>query len=164
VAAREKARQELRDRLTAEAEVRWPAISGAVEAVPFDSSTATPGAIVKLEGVYNRIGWDYGGRQHDFAVLLGETVVAGAFEPHVVQAIEHACYVQKVFVSDRVPGDLIGVVVGPGRVGERTTVVLRDKFTNFEIGKVEEWPLIDCLRVKIIALHAGTVAVGPTPR
>ena len=164
VAAIQKARQELLEKLSAEADVAWPAIAAATKAVKFDVNNLAPGTVVLLEDVYNRCGWDYGGRQWDFAVWMDEVVVAGVYEPHVVKAIEHACYEQKVGVTDRVTWNLVGVIVGPSRIGERTTVVLRDKFTNFEIGKLEEWPLIDCLKIKIIALHAGPVAVGPTPQ
>ena len=161
VAAIMKARQELCDKLTVEADAAWPAIDAGLNAAAFDPERAKPGAVVRLAGVYNRCGWDYSGRQYDFAVCLDETVIAGAFEPHIVKAIEHACYELKIEVSDRMTWDVIGVVVGPGKIGERTEVVLRDKFTNFEIGKLEEWPLIDCVKIRITALHAGPVAVGP---
>jgi len=116
--------------------------------------------VVKLENVYNRIGWDYGSRQYSFAVGMGETVVAGLYEDHIVKAIEHACYELKVGVTDRLPWDVIGVIEGPGKIGERTEVIVRDKFTNFEIGKMEEWPNIDCVKIRIIGLHAGPVAIG----
>jgi hypothetical protein len=161
MAALMKARAELTEKLTAEADAAWPAIAARIQAVEFNPDTAKQGALIKLEGVYNRCGWDYSGRAYDFAMLWGETVLAGAFEPHIVKAIEHACYELKVGFSDRYPWDVYAVVEKPGKIGERTQVIVRDKFTNFELGKFEEWPSIDCLRVRIVALHAGPVAVGP---
>jgi hypothetical protein len=161
VAAVYKARAELTEKLTAEADAAWPAIAARIQAVEFNPDTAKQGTLVKLEGVYNRCGWDYSGRAYDFAMLHGETVLAGAFEPHIVKAIEHACYELKVGFSDRYPWDVYAVVEKPGKIGERTQVILRDKFTNFELGKLEEWPAIDCLRLRIVALHAGPIAVGP---
>ncbi|HEX4385661.1 MAG TPA: hypothetical protein VH083_22025 [Myxococcales bacterium] len=160
VAAIMKARAELTEKLTAEADAAWPAIADRIQAIEFNPDTVKQGDLIKLEGVYNRCGWDYSGRAYDFAMLWGETVLAGAFEPHIVKAIEHACYELKVGFSDRYPWDVYAVVEKPGKIGERTQVIVRDKFTNFELGKFEEWPSIDCLRVRIVALHAGPVAVG----
>jgi hypothetical protein len=155
-----KSRQELCDKLIAEANAAWPAISAAANAVAFDPQNAKPGTVVRLDAVYNRCGWDYSGRAYDFAMLEGGTVVAGAFDPQVRKAIDHACYELKVEVSDRITWDVIAVVEGPGKIGERTKVILRDKFTNFELGQLEEWPLIDCVKLRVVALHAGPVAVG----
>ena len=160
VAAVMKARQELLEKLSAEADAAWPAILAKIPAVPFDPENAPRGTLIKLEGVYNRNGWDYSGREYDFAMLVDETVIAGAFAPHIVKLIEHYCYERKVGFSDRVPWDVVAVVEKPGKIGKRTQVIVRDKFTNFELGKYEEWPLMDCLRLRIVALHAGPVAVG----
>jgi hypothetical protein len=160
VAAVMKARQELGEQLNAAATTAWPAILAKIPAVPFDPENAPRGALIKLEGVYNRSGWDYSGREYDFAMRAGETVIAGAFAPHIVKLIEHFCYERKVGFSDRLPWDVVAVVEKPGKIGKRTQVIVRDKFTNFELGKLEEWPLIDCLRVRVVALHAGPVAVG----
>ncbi len=161
VAAIMAARQELFDKLAAEAEVAWPAIRDATGAVEFDPSTVQPGTVIRLDDVYNRAGWDYGSRAYSFAACVNGTVIGGWYEAEVIAALEHAWYEQKLDVSDRFRWDLVGVVEGPAKIGERTTVTLRDARSGLEIGKIEEWPAIDCLKIRIIALHAGPVAVGP---
>jgi hypothetical protein len=61
----------------------------------------------------------------------------------------------------RITWDIIGVVEGPGKITQRTDVIVRDRSTGLEIGKIEQWPPTDCVRLRIIALQAGPVAVGP---
>lgn len=51
------------------------------------------------------------------------------------------------------------VIEAADKIGKRTQVTLRDALTGREFGKLEEWPDIDCLRIRIIGLHAGPVAV-----
>jgi hypothetical protein len=154
------ARQELYDRLSAEAEVAWPAIVAATGATedfePGDTSAA--GRTVLLAGVRNRAGWEFTG--FDFCRRINGIPVGGDYEPHVLKALEHAWYQLKLDVNDRIPWDVVGVVTGPGKVGERTNRIVKDS-NNREIGKIEEWPPVDCVRLRIVALHAGPVAVGP---
>jgi hypothetical protein len=161
VAAIYKARQELYDKLDGEAEVAWPAMRDAMDAVPFDPASARPGMLVRLDQVYNRCGWDYGSRAYSFAVRAGGVVLGGSYEPHVLAALEHAWYQLKLSVNDRIVWDVIGVVEGPDKIGVRTTVTLRDKSSGEKLGEIEEWPPIDCIRIRIVALRAGPVAVTP---
>jgi hypothetical protein len=58
--------------------------------------------------------------------------------------------------------DVIGEVVGVDKIGVRTTVTLRDASSGAKLGEIEEWPPIDCVRIRIVALRAGPVAVTPT--
>jgi hypothetical protein len=156
-----RARREQYDRLAAEAAARWPEIvanSGAT--ARFDPTDPDAiGTVVLLRQVYNRAGWDFDGC--DFATRWDGTPVSGQYADHVRRALDHAHYGLKLDVSDRIGWDVVGVVEGPGRIGARTSRTLRDAHTNFEIGTVEEWPPVDCTRLRIIALHAGPVAVGP---
>jgi len=161
VAAIYKLRQDLYDKLDAESDTAWPVMRDATEAQPFDRETARVGSVVLLEQVYNRCGWDFGSRAYSFAVQLGDAVLGGSYEPHVLAALEHAWYHLKLSVNDRIPWDVIGVVEGPDKIGVRTTVTLRDKSSGAKIGELEEWPPIDCLRIRIVALRAGPVAVTP---
>jgi hypothetical protein len=58
-----------------------------------------------------------------------------------------------------------GVVVeGAGQIGERTTRTLVDARSGNPIGKVEEWPLVECVRLRVIGLHAGPLAIAPHRR
>lgn len=161
VAAIMRARQELFDKLAAEAEVTWPQIRDATGAVEFDPANVAPGTVIRLDGIYNRVGWDYGSRQYSFAACRDGVVIGGWYESYIMPAFEHAWYELKLDVSDRFRWDIVGVVEGPATIGERTTVTLRDARSGLEIGKIEEWPPIPCLKIRIIALHAGPVAVGP---
>jgi hypothetical protein len=147
--ALENARKELGERLTADAEAAWPAIVASIGAsADFDpGDTAATGRTVLLSGVYNRAGWDF--KNYDFCVRFEGIPVGGSYAQHVQQALEHAWYELKVTVDDHIPWDVIGVVQGPGNIGER-------KFAGSD-----EWPNVSCVRLKIIALHAGPVAVGP---
>jgi hypothetical protein len=156
-----QARQELWDRLAEQATAAWPAIVAATGATEdFDPNDADAvGRTVLLSGVRNRAGWDFSG--FDFCRRVDGVPVGGPYEPHVLKALEHAWYELKLDVSDRLDWDVIGVVTGPTKVGERTQRILKDT-NNREIGKIEEWPPIDCVGLRIIALHAGPVAVGPS--
>ncbi|HYE17575.1 MAG TPA: hypothetical protein VEA69_03970 [Tepidisphaeraceae bacterium] len=161
LAAIMKARQELYDKLAKEADINWPGIAartGAKDGI--DPKTAQPGQVVQLKAVYNRSGWDFG-RDFDFIVRINGVPVAGNYDPHVLKALEHAWYELKLDVNDRITWDVVGVVEGNAKVGQRVTVTLRDKDTRLEIGKIEEYRPEDCVKIRITALHAGPVAVGP---
>jgi hypothetical protein len=119
---------------------------------------------VRLDQVYNRCGWDYGNRAFSFAVRLDGVVFGGVYEPHVLEALEHAWYQLKLAVNDRIVWDVIGEIEGPDTIGVRTTVTLRDKSSGAKLGEIEEWPPIDCLRIRIVGLRAGPVTVTPHAR
>ena len=70
---------------------------------------------------------------------------------------------QKLDVNDRIPWDVIAVVEGPDKIGIRTRVTLKDRSSGATLGELEEWPPIDCVRVRIIGLHAGPVVVAQQP-
>ncbi|HEV7556572.1 MAG TPA: hypothetical protein VGO00_13995 [Kofleriaceae bacterium] len=161
VAAIMKARQDLYDRLAAEADVTWPAIMSAVSAAELDPHTATRGTTVVLTGVYNRSGWDFDGGDYAFAMRQDGIPIGGHYEPKVLAALEHAWYELKLDVSDRIPWDLIAVVDGKSTIGVRTTITLKSKSTGLEIGKLEEFRPAECVELRIIGLRAGPVAVGP---
>jgi hypothetical protein len=157
-----EARQKLYDTLAADADANWPGIvaaSGATDG--FDPwSDNLPTRPVLLRGVRNRCGWEWSGREYGFAMNYQATVLGGVWEPHVLRALEYAWYDLKLDVNDTIPWDVIAVVEGPGKIGERTERVLRDK-NGSELGTIEAWPDVDCVRLRVIGLHAGPVAVGP---
>jgi hypothetical protein len=155
-----QARQELYDRLAVEADAVWPEIVASTGATDdFDpGDTSAAGKTVHLQGVYNRSGWDF--KNYDFCMRWDGIPVGGSYEPYVQQALEHAWYHLKLDVNDRITWDLVAVVQGHGKIGERTQISVKGS-NGLEIGKVEEWPAVECVRLKIIALHAGAVAVGP---
>jgi hypothetical protein len=159
LAAVMKARQDLYDKLAAESELHWPRLRETFDVVPFDRYAA-PGMLVRLDRIYNRCGWDYGSRAFDFAARVDGVVLAGTYSAHVRKALEYAWYELKLDVNDRIPWDLIAIVEGDDKIGVRTQVTLRDRSTGAKLGELEEWPPIDCVRIKIIGLHAGPVSVA----
>jgi hypothetical protein len=158
-----RARQELYDTLVVEADAAWPAIVAATGATadfdPADTGTDTAGRTVLLPGVYNRSGWDFS--DYDFSMRRNGIPVGGSYEPHVRAALEHVWYELELEVDDRISWDVVAVVEGPGKIGERIIMPVTDKRTGLEIGKVEEYRPVDCVRLRITALHAGPVAIGP---
>ena len=118
---------------------------------------------IRLDRVYNRCGWDFGSRAYDFAVRVDDVVLGGSHAPHVVNALEHAWYELKLDVNDRIRWDVIGVHEGPDTIEIRTTVTLRDKASGAKLGELEEWRPSDCIRIRIIGLHAGPVIVAQQP-
>jgi len=161
LAAIMQGRQDLYDKLAIEAAAAWPAIVEATGATEdFDpSDTGAQGKTVLLRDVYNRSGWEFSG--YDFARRVNGIPVGGSYEGYVQKALEHAWYELKLDVNDRITWDIIAVVEGPGKIGERTNRTLKDASTGREMGKIEEWPPVECIRVRVIGLHAGPVAVGP---
>lgn len=161
VAAIMAERQELYDKLAVEANAAWPGIVAATGATAdFDpADTGAQGRTVLLQAVYNRSGWEFA--DYDFSMRRDGIPIGGTYEPHVLAALEHAWYELKLDVNDRITWDVVGVVEGPGKIGERTVLTVKDKDSSLEIGKIEEWRPVDCVRLRITALHAGPVAVGP---
>ncbi|GAA3456241.1 hypothetical protein [Dactylosporangium matsuzakiense] len=142
-AAIKAARRELYDRLAASAAQAWPAIVAKHAPGPFSTE---PGAVVLLERVHNRAGWEYAGDEHPFVVQHDGVVLAADYAPHVLAALEHAWFGLQLDVGDRIPWSLVAVVVGPGTVGART----------MRAGRAQ-WPPVPCVRLRIVALHAGPV-------
>ncbi len=146
-----------------DADAAWPTIMARTDVQPKLDPTrlAARGKTVLLAGAINRAGWELAGRDYDFAVRGGSVPLAGVFAPHVRDALVKAWTEDRLDVSDRIPWDVIAVVDGPDTIGERTLITLEDNDTRLEIGILEEWRKIPCIRLEIIALHAGPVAVGP---
>jgi hypothetical protein len=155
-----KARQELYSSLSAEAELKWPRLRETFESYPVDPGYIQPGMLLRIDRIQNRAGWDFGGRTFNFAARVNGVVVAGSYAPHVLAALEHAWYQLRLEVNDRIPWDLLAIVEGPDTIGVRTNVKLRDASSGHEIGSFEDWTPTECMRVRIIGLHAGPIAVA----
>jgi hypothetical protein len=154
-----KGREDLCEKLSLSAVQKWPAI---VAAIPtgsgFDPSSANPGDKVLLSGVYNRAGWDFDGNQYGFSMRYNGVPLGGLYESYILKALEYAWYELKLNVDDHKEWDLVGVVLGPGKIKERTQRTIK---RGLETETIEEWPPVDCVRLRIIALRAGPVVVGP---
>ncbi|KAJ6481060.1 hypothetical protein C8R45DRAFT_831952 [Mycena sanguinolenta] len=156
-----KERADLETKLTADGLVAWPSIVAKTGASTsrFDPGAAQAGQTFVFEGVYNRAGWDYDGNAYGFSMMCDGIVIAGLYEPYIKKALDHAAYELKLPIDDHEKWDLVGMVLGPGTVKQRQKKTIRHGMTSYE---VEEWNPIDCLRFRVIALRAGSVAVGPS--
>ena len=152
-------RKNLGEKLSLEATQKWPSIVSDINTVPsFDPSSARPGDAVHLKGVYNRAGWDFDGNQYGFSMRFNGVPLGGIYEPYINKALDHAAYELKLTIDDHKEWDLVGVVLGSGSIKERTKRIIR---MGMDTETIEEWLPVDCLRLRIIALRAGPVVVGP---
>jgi len=162
LAAVREGRKNLGETLAAEALHKWPsvvaAIPGVVVADGFDPSSARPGETVLFRAVYNRAGWDFDGGQYGFSMRFHGVPLGGVYEPYVNAALDHAVYELKLAVDDHTEWDLVGVVLGPGTIKERAKKTIR---IGMDTHEVEEWIPVPCLRMRVAALRAGPVVVGP---
>jgi hypothetical protein len=162
IAAIEKQHADALAKLTADASAAWPKIDGALRADdsfnPADANSAK-GKTIRLKGCRNRSGWDFDGR-YDFVMWLNGVPVAGNYEPKVSKAFNDVSGQIGDSVNDHIDWDVIAVVEGPGTVNQRFNTEV--KAANGDVlGKIESYRPVDCVRVKVIAVHAGPVAVGP---
>lgn len=159
LASIQKARQDLGGQLSKEAIQKWPAIAAAIPTVSnFDPSSAKVGDAVHLSGVYNRAGWDFDGAQYGFSMRFNGVPLGGIYEPYITKALDHAAYELKLHIDDHAEWAAVGVVLGPGSINERTRRTIR---IGSETQTIEEWVPVHCLRLRVVALRAGPVVVGP---
>jgi hypothetical protein len=149
--------------LSTKADAAWPAIASAIAAEDgFDPSMSDwRGKTVRINRLRNRIRWDFSGPL-DFAIWVNGVPVVGNFEPRVREAFYAAEEQTKSSIDDHTDWDAIIVVGGPGQVKQRFTKTVKVTVAGkLEEARVEEWLPVNCVMCKVIALHAGPVAVGP---
>ncbi|KAF3309713.1 hypothetical protein TWF173_010606 [Orbilia oligospora] len=153
-------REKLGEKLSSEAIQKWPSIVAAIPSIVsyFDPSSAKPGDTVHFNGVYNRAGWDFDGNQYGFSMRYNGVPLGGIYEPYINKALDYAAYQLKLTIDDHKEWDLVGIVLGPGSINQRTKRTIR---IGMHTEEVEEWLPEGCLRLRIIALRAGPVVVGP---
>ena len=62
-------------------------------------------------------------------------------------------------MDDHIDWDVIATVEGRGEANRRFTATVKDEQAN-ELGKIEGTHLVDCVVVRVIAIHAGPIAMG----
>ncbi len=154
-----KQRQESYDRLAADAELKWPRLREAFSTYPADAGYVEPGNILRLDRVYNRCGWNYSNRDCHFATNVNGLIVAGKYEAHVLAALDKAWNEHKLDVTDRIPWNVLGVVDATGRIDARARAAFKDD-SGAALGTSDPWIPVECVRVRIIGLHAGPVAIA----
>jgi hypothetical protein len=153
--------RELYKKLEAEAAVDWPEI---LKTIKFESGfdpkevASWKNKTVLLTGLYNRSGWDFTGTH--WAARVNDVPVAGNFEQKITMAMEDISRRTRQPIDDHQEWQVVGVIEGPGTIKKRVHHEMTVKGTNEKI-KTESWDPVDCVMIRIIALHAGPVAVGP---
>jgi hypothetical protein len=143
--------QMLYQRLVLEADRAWPSIvepTGAV--IGFDPVAL--GEMFLMRDVWNRCGRDFAPDGYDFAMRHNGMPVGGSYEPHVRKALDRLREELRFDLNERVAFDIVGIVEGPGTIRERIEP---------PAGEAAQWCTVDCVRLRIIAVHAGPLAVGP---
>jgi hypothetical protein len=164
VAGAAAAQVETLNKLTAQATGNWPAIAAAMKAedgfTP-DKLDQFKGKTIHITG-NNRCGWDYNPGEYVFAKDINGIPVAGKFDATVAAAVKATTKLTGQDLPDEA-WDLYGTVEGPGQIKLRTHSEGKVKVDGQDVGTVtsEGEKAVDCAVIRIIALHAGPVAVGP---
>ena len=162
IAVIQKQHEEALKKLTAEASAAWPKIEAALKPQdgfsPADAA-AWKGKTIRLKGVRNRTGWDFDG-QYDIVVWVDNQPLAGSYDPKVTQAFNDISSKIGNGIDDHIDWDVIAIVQGTGTANRRYTTEVKAA-DNSVIGKIEGARPMDCILIKVIAVHAGPVAVGP---
>lgn len=158
-----QAKDDLLKKLTEQAAAAWPKMIADLKPVDGftpDSADSFKGKLIHLTGP-NRAGWDFNA-DYDFARKINGLPVAGKFDPNVRAAVESI----KSQLTDSVPDDnwdVYAVVEGPGKIQERTTATGKVTIDGTQVGTVSQEAVrsIDCTVVRVVAVHAGPIAVSP---
>jgi hypothetical protein len=162
LAAIKKQHEEALAKLTAEANANWPKIASSVQVQegfsPTDAAT-WKGRNVRFKACRNRTGWDFDG-QYDFVMWYQGRPIAGSYTDKVAKGFREASQQIGDIVEDHQDWDVIVTVEGTGSVNQRYTADVKTTDQTV-IGKIEGHRPVECVIVKVIAVHAGPVAVGP---
>jgi hypothetical protein len=153
---------ELYRKMEAEAATKWPEILKTLKIEEgFDPKNAAAfrNKTILLRSVRNRTRWDFDG-QYDFAMHVDGIPVAGTYDLKIRNALGEAARRTRQPVDDHIDWDVVGVVEGTGTINERFEKDMRIKDTSEKL-KVEGTTPKPCLLLRIVALRAGPVAIGP---
>ena len=162
LAAVEKAQKETFEKLSVEADKAWPAMAAKFPDAQdgFDPGNPPVGKTIRIRGIENRMGWDYGSDDLPFAARANGKPFAARYDPIIAAAFREVA--QKVGgnrISDE-GWDLIAIVEpGTVRITQRIKSEVRDAGGS-SVGSLERWDPIEVPVVKVVALHAGPVAAA----
>jgi hypothetical protein len=162
VARLEREREATLKAMTAAAQAAWPALAARLAAdASFNPAEADrwTGKVVRIRGYYNRRAWDFDSA-YDFAADVKGVPVGAVFAPHVREAYNDAQDKSQWGVADHTEWDLIAVVEGAGTINRRVTTEWKDKSTRQVLFKTEGYAAEPCVRLRVIGVHAGPLAVG----
>lgn len=148
-------------KLEAEALAKWPSI---LSSLPHEEGFEPhdwpqwKGKTVLLRGLWNRAGWDYMG--FEWAETLRGKPLGGYYERNVTQAMDEAVRVTRQIIDDHKEWELLAVVEGTATIQKREHEEVMLPGSSQKV-KTERWNPMECVRLRIVALRAGPVAVGP---
>jgi hypothetical protein len=149
-------------KMTADANDAWPKISSGIQTQegfsPADVASAR-GKTFRFVKVRNRSGWDFD-HQYDLVMWVDGKPVAGNFAPNIKKAFNEAPRQIGDSVDDHIDWEVIAIVQGRGSVNRRFTTEVKDEHQE-TFAKIEGTEPVDCVVVKVIAIHAGPIAMGP---
>jgi hypothetical protein len=160
---REEASAAMKKQLTDQANAEWPKIDSKIRAAnDFDPTDAMhwKDRPIRLKAVRNRSGWDDDGK-FSFMMQRNGVFIAGNYEPKISKAMGEVCDKMDASIDDHIDWDVIAVVEGTDTVNQRVTTEIIDAQTRDRIGKLESYRPVPCVKIRVIALHAGPLAVGP---
>ncbi|HEX4382973.1 MAG TPA: hypothetical protein VH083_08490 [Myxococcales bacterium] len=147
--------------MTADANAAWPKMAAAANAKegfhPSDAASQK-GKTFRFAHVRNRSGWDFDGR-YDIVIWVDGQPVAGTYAPKIKQAFSDAARKIGDSVDDHIDWEVIAVIDGKGVANRRYTTEVKDDRMNV-LGKIEGTHQVDCVLMRVIAVHAGPVAVS----
>ena len=161
LAAIKQQHEETLRKMTAEANDAWPKIASSIDAQsgfnPTDVSSAK-GKTFRFKGVRNRSGWDFDNR-FELVIWVDGQPVAGTFEPKIRKEFADVARQTGDSVNDHIDWDVVAVVSGRGVVNQRFSSEVKDEHMNL-LGKIEGTRPVDCVVVRVIAIHAGPIAMS----
>jgi hypothetical protein len=161
LAAIEREHEAALKQMTADADAAWPNIAGSIRSEtgfhPADVS-ASRGKIFRFNKVRNRAGWDFDAG-YDLVIWVDGQPVAGNYDPKIKQAFAEASRAIGDSVPDHVDWDVIAVIEGTGSANRRFKTTVKDEMQDV-LGTVEGTRTVDCVVVRVIAIHAGPVAAA----
>jgi hypothetical protein len=147
--------------MTADAKQAWPGIASSINAAdgfhPSDVDSSK-GKTFRFNHIRNRAGWDFDAH-YDLVMWVDGQPVAGTYDPKIKRAFADAARQIGQLVDDHIDWDVVAVIEGRGEANQRYTTEVKDEHMN-ELGKIEGTRPVDCVVVRVIAVHAGPVAVS----
>ena len=96
---------------------------------------------------------------YDLVIWVDGQPVAGNYDAKIKQAFAEASRAIGDSVPDHIDWDVIAVIEGTGSANRRFKTTVKDEMQDV-LGTVEGTRTVDCVVVRVIAIHAGPVAAA----
>jgi hypothetical protein len=161
LAAIKQQHEEALRKMTADANEAWPKIASSIDAQdgfhPSDAASSK-GKTFRFKRIRNRSGWDFDGR-YDLVMWVDGQPVAGMYDPKIKRAFADVARQIGDSVDDHIDWEVIAVIEGKGMANQRYSTEVKDEHMDV-LGKIEGTRPVECVVVRIIAVHAGPIAMS----